>query len=325
MIVEKADISDLTAITRVLYSIEKSQIPLAGIIHSAGMLSDGVLLNQTWSSFEKVMEAKIQGAWNLHQLTQHQPLDFFVLFSSAASLFGSPGQGNHSAANSFLDGLAHYRQSMGLPGLSLHLGAVSQVGEAAQRGADIKAHKQGMGTISPHQLLESLELLMGSSASAEVGLVPIDWLAWQEKTANWPFLSDWYQIMQTNKGVSGLEFLSKLKAAVPKERRSLLEAHVHRQLSLVLGINNPESISLEAGFFDLGMDSLTSVELRNKLQTSLTCSLPTTLVFDYPTVAELVDYLAKDLLVDKEPILDEEKVLKVEEIAQNLAEQLGIN
>ena len=296
VVVEKADVSDITAMTRVLHNIDNSNIPLAGIIHSAGMLSDGVLINQTWSNFEKVMAAKVQGAWHLHQLTQNQPLDFFILFSSVASLLGSPGQANHSAANSFLDGLAHYRRAMGLPGLSLHWGADSQVGAAAERGADIKAHKQGIGTISPEQVLESLELLMSSFARAEVGLVAIDWSAWQEKVAKWQFLSDWQQVMQTTSGVSGSEFVFKLEAAAPKERRSLLVAHVLRQLSLVLGIENPESISLEAGFFDLGMDSLTFVELRNKLQTSLDCSLPSTLAFDYPTVGKLVDYLSQEIL-----------------------------
>jgi malonyl CoA-acyl carrier protein transacylase len=324
VVVEKADVSDVTAITRVLYNIENSKAPLAGIIHSAGMLSDGALSNQTWSSFEKVMAPKVQGAWYLHQLTQNQPLDFFVLFSSAASLLGSPGQGNHSAANGFLDGLAHYRRAIGLPGLSLHWGAVSQVGEAAERGADVRAHKQGMGVISPTQVLESLELLMSGTA-VEVGVVPIQWSAWQERVAQWPFLSDWQEIIQTTSEGSGSEFLLKLEAAAPGERHSLLVAHVRRQLSLVLGINNPESISLETGFFDLGMDSLTSVELRNKLQTSLGCSVPSTLVFDYPTLGQLVDYLAHDLLIEKKPILDDETVVEVEEIAQKLAEQLGIN
>ena len=180
------------------------------------------------------------------------------------------------------------------------------MGEAAERGADVIAHKQGMGTISPTQVLESLELLMSGSArtegnlsDVEVGVVPIQWSAWQEKVAKWSFLSDWQEIIQTTSEGSGSEFLLKLEAAAPGERRSLLVAHVRRQLSLLLGINNPESISLETGFFDLGMDSLTSVELRNKLQTSLNCSLPTTLAFKYPTVDKLIDYLAQQFnLID---------------------------
>ncbi|NEQ05932.1 MAG: SDR family NAD(P)-dependent oxidoreductase [Moorea sp. SIO4E2] len=325
VVVEKADVSDLESMTRVLHKIEQSNIPLAGVIHSAGMLSDGVLQNQSWSSFEQVMAPKVQGAWHLHQLTQNQPLDFFVLFSSAASLLGSPGQGNHSAANGFLDGLAHYRRGMGLSGLSIHWGAVAQVGEAAERGADMRASKQGMGVISPTQVLESLELLM-SGEDVEVGVIPLEWSAWQERLAQWPFLADWQETIQTTSETSKSEFLLKLEATEPNERRSLLVAHVRRQLALVLGINNPESISLETGFFDLGMDSLSSVELRNKLQSSLDCSLPSSLAFDYPTVEKLVDYLVKDLLAEKEEVPDEsEQLIEIDDIAKRLAEQLGAN
>ncbi|NER93850.1 MAG: SDR family NAD(P)-dependent oxidoreductase, partial [Symploca sp. SIO1B1] len=325
VVVEKADVSDLESMTRVLHKMDQSSIPLAGVIHSAGMLSDGVLQNQIWSSFEQVMAPKVQGTWHLHQLTQNQPLDFFVLFSSGASLFGSPGQANHSAANGFLDGLAHYRRGMGLPGLSIHWGAVAQVGEAAEKGADLRASGVGMGVISPTQVLESLELLM-SSEDVEVGVLPIEWSAWQERVAEWPLLADWQETTQTTSETSRSAFLLKLEATAPSERCSLLVAHVRRQLALILGINNPESIALETGFFDLGMDSLTSVELRNKLQTSLDCSLPSSLAFDYPTIDKLVNYLAKNLLFEKEQILDEsEPVIEIDDIAKKLAEQLGAN
>ncbi|NEQ83923.1 MAG: SDR family NAD(P)-dependent oxidoreductase, partial [Moorea sp. SIO2I5] len=296
VVVEQADASDVESMTRVLYKIEQSNIPLAGVIHSAGMLSDGVLQNQSWSSFEQVMASKVKGAWHLHQLTQNQPLDFFVLFSSVASLLGSPGQGNHALANGFLDGLAHYRRGIGLPGLSIHWGSVAQVEEVAERGADVSLQKQGMGVISPTQVLESLELLM-SGSDIEVGVVPIEWSAWQERVAQWPFLADWQETTQTTSEISKSEFLLKLNATAPNERRSLLVAHVRRKFALVLGIHHPESISLETGFFDLGMDSLTSVELRNKLQTSLDCSLPSSLAFDYPNIQSLTDYLEKTIIL----------------------------
>ncbi|NEO38502.1 MAG: SDR family NAD(P)-dependent oxidoreductase [Moorea sp. SIOASIH] len=296
VVVEKADMSDPELMTRVVHKIEQSNIPLAGVIHSAEMLSDGVLQNQIWSSFEQVMAPKVQGTWHLHQLTQNQPLDFFVLFSSAASLLGSPGQGNHSAANGFLDGLAHYRRGMGLPGLSIHWGPVAQVGEAAERGVDMRASEQGMSVLSPTQVLQSLELLM-SGSDIEVGVVPIDWSAWQERVAQWSFLADWQETIQTTSEISKSEFLLKLEATAANERRSLLVAHVRSQLALLLGINHPESIALETGFFDLGMDSLTSVELRNKLQTSLDCSLPSSLAFDYPNIQSLTDYLEKIIIL----------------------------
>ena len=302
VIVEKADVSDRESMEKVLSNIEHSTFPLAGIIHSAGTLSDGVIQNQTWSSFEKVMAPKVQGAWYLHELTQQHSLDFFVLFSSVASLFGSPGQANHSAANAFLDGLAHYRRAMGLPGLSIHWGVVSQVGEAAERGADVSALQQGMGVIAPAQVLESLELLMSGQSTTEanfgieVGVVPLEWSQWQERVSKWRFLGDWQQTTLEVAELSKSDFLLKLEATPPKDRRSLLVAHVRRQVALVLGINHPESISLETGFFELGMDSLTSVELRNKLQTSLGCSMSSTVAFDYPDLIKLTDYLSEQIL-----------------------------
>ncbi|NEP72539.1 MAG: SDR family NAD(P)-dependent oxidoreductase [Okeania sp. SIO2G4] len=339
VVVEIADVSDRESMEKVLSNINHSTFPLAGVIHSAGTLSDGVIQNQTWSSFEKVMAPKVQGAWYLHELTKQQSLDFFVLFSSVASLLGNPGQANHSAANAFMDGLAHYRRTMGLPGLSIHWGAVSQVGEAAERGADVRLNEQGMGIIPPAQVLESLELLMSGQPTMEanhgieVGVVPIEWSKWQERVGKWRFLADWQETTLEVTESSKSDFVLKLEATAPSERRSLLVAHVRHQVALVLGINKPESIGLETGFFDLGMDSLTSVELRNKLQTSLKCSLPSTLAFDYPKIGVLVDYLAKDLLIlEEKKENDSDTVnrnsnqnLQIDNIAQKLAEKLGVN
>ncbi len=298
VVVEKADVSELQSMARVVSQINQSTFPLAGVIHSAGMLLDGVMQNQNWSSFKKVMTPKVQGAWHLHQLTQNQPLDFFVLFSSAASLLGSAGQANHCAANAFLDGLAHYRRAMGLTGLSIQWGAVSQVGEAAERGADIRLEQKGIGAIAPNQVLEALELLITSSG-VEVGVVPIEWSAWSDRVASWPFLADWKQTTQTAES-SKSEFLLQLEAAVPSERQEILVAHVRLQVAEILQLTSSQKVDLKQGFFDLGMDSLMALELRSRLQKSLQCNLPATLTFKYPTLKSLVDYLV-DLVLESEP------------------------
>ncbi|MEM7552756.1 MAG: SDR family NAD(P)-dependent oxidoreductase [Cyanobacteria bacterium P01_A01_bin.84] len=297
VVVEKADVSDVTDMTRVLHNIENFNMPLAGIIHSAGMLSDGVLINQIWSNFEKVMAAKVQGSWLLHNLTQNQSLDFFILFSSVASLLGSPGQGNHSAANGFLDGLAHYRQSMGLPGLSINWGAVSQVGEAVEKGADIRATEQGMGTISPHQVLESLELLMGGSntKNTEVGVMPINWLVWHEKVSNWPFLSDWQEIIQLpetqragkKQNEEFYKLLKQLKAAFPEEREKLLKAYLQDEVAQVLGMSAGR-IDLQQPLNTMGLDSLMAVELRNRLHLDLAVDIPIVKFMEDINISDLV-------------------------------------
>lgn len=294
VVVLKADVSEAEQVARVLAEIEQSLPPLRGIIQCVGILDDGVLQQQSWERFARVMAPKVQGSWNLHTLTQNVPLDFFVLFSSVASLLGSAGQANHAAANAFLDVLAHYRRTQGLPGLSINWGAVAEVGAAAKRQAGERLRAQGIGTIAPQQVLEVLEQLF-SQTSAQVGVVPINWSQFREESVAWSFLADFQQASeQLSKQCS--EFLQQLGAAPTKKRRSLLLAYVCSQVAKVLGLNPSQLIDLQQGFFELGMDSLTSVELRNRLQTSLACKLPSTVAFDYPTVEALVDYLIQEVL-----------------------------
>ena len=131
VIVARADMARREDVQRLLSEIAASHAPLRGIVHAAGVLDDGVLLQQEWERFARVMAPKIAGSWNLHTLTQDLPLDFFVLFSSASSVLGSPGQTNYAAANAFMDALAHLRRSQGLPALSINWGAWSVSGMAA--------------------------------------------------------------------------------------------------------------------------------------------------------------------------------------------------
>src|SRR5262249_32324326 len=127
----QADVADEQAVERILEQIAASMPPLRGIVHAAGVLDDGVLLKQSWGRFERVLAPKLLGAWNLHTQTRGLPLDFFVLFSSLASVLGSPGQGNYAAGNAFLDALAHHRQSQGLPALSVNWALWAEAGMAA--------------------------------------------------------------------------------------------------------------------------------------------------------------------------------------------------
>ena len=298
IVVKQADVAARQAMAQVVAEIEAALPPLAGVIHSVGVLEDGILQQQSWPRFAKVMDPKVLGAWNLHQLTKDRPLDFFILFSSVASLLGSPAQANHSAANAFLDGLAYHRQAMGLPGLSINWGTVSQVGQAAERGADVTMQQKGIGAITPERFLAALEILMHSSA-IEVGVVPIDWSVLLSGATRSPFWADWQENSPTaSSAASSPEFLQQLRSAIPGEQRDLLIAYVRRQVAQVLRIVDPRSINLDVGFFDLGMDSLTSVELRNCLQTSLGCAMPSTVAFDYPTVRSLADYLTQQVLTD---------------------------
>ena len=292
MTIVQADVSDEGQVSRALREVDESLPPLRGIIQSAGVLDDGVLTQQSWDRFERVLAPKVQGSWHLHALTQGRTLDFFVLFSSAASLLGSQGQANHSAANAFLDALAAYRRVHGMPGLSINWGAWSDIGAAARRDPEEQARRKGMGWISPRQGIASLDALFRVSV-AQAGVVAMDdWGAYLRSRPPSPFFTE-FESVEGAAPEPEAGILHALEEAPPGERRAVLSAYVRTEIRKALGFEPAAAIDLRAGLFDLGMDSLTSVELRNALQSGLACSLSPNLTFDYPTAGALIDHLAE--------------------------------
>ena len=164
------DISQQEDVIKILSEIEASLPSLRGIIHAAGVLDDGLLLNMSWQQFKQVMTPKVEGVWHLHDLTQEKPLDFFVCFSSITSILGSSGQGNYAAANAFMDGLVHHRRTMGLPGLSINWGPWAEEGMAARLGSQHQNRMltQGITPIKKEQGLHILANLLAED-STQVG------------------------------------------------------------------------------------------------------------------------------------------------------------
>ena len=292
-----ADVSQQEDVARLLEECQATA-PLRGIVHGAGVLDDGVLLQQSVERFSRVMAPKVAGAWNLHNLTLGFPLDFFVCFSSVASSLGTSGQGNYVAANAFLDSLAHHRHALGLPCLTVNWGAWAETGMATNLS---EAHQRrlkewGMDFIMPQQGLPMLGQLLRQEA-VQVSVVPVNWSKWLGRL---PAVPPFYKNVQPSKSKSTepkqLEFGQQLEAAPPSQRRGLLAEYLRIQVGKTLGVSSPEEIELGQRLFDLGLDSLMAVELRSRLQSSLGCSLRSTLLFDYPTIEALVDYLAKEVL-----------------------------
>ena len=155
--VVQGDVASATDVGRALAEARAILGPVRGVVHAAGQLDDGVLLEQDWARFAGVMAAKVAGAWHLHTLTRDDDLDLFVLFSSVASLLGSPGQGNHAAANAYLDALAHHRRALGLCGLSINWGAWSEIGAAARADRERRIQLQGIDSMTPAEALAALE------------------------------------------------------------------------------------------------------------------------------------------------------------------------
>jgi NAD(P)-dependent dehydrogenase (short-subunit alcohol dehydrogenase family)/acyl carrier protein len=289
--VVSADVAQADAMTRLIAAIPAQQ-PLAGVIHAAGALEDGILRHQNWSRFATVLAAKVAGAWHLHELTRSLPLDFFVLFSSGTSLLGTGGQANHAAANAFLDALAHHRRARGLPALSIDWGAWSEIGAAANPDLLDRMEQQGMGAIAPGQGLAAWAALLQTDA-AQVGVMPIQWRRFLgESGAVPPFFRQFQQAAPQRGGQVPVR-QQLLEAADP---RAVLTRHVLEHVAQTLGWDSAEQIGVEQGFFELGMDSLMSIELRRRLQKSLECELPSTLAFTYPSVKAVAEYLAVEVL-----------------------------
>jgi|GEM_PF-1585768 len=283
----QVDIAEDEQLAVLLAEIEREFPPLAGVFHSAGWLNDGVVRQQSWDRFESVLRPKVQGAWNLHLRTAGLPLDHFVLFSSVASLVGSAGQANHCAATSFLDALAHHRRAQGLPGLSINWGVWA--GDAGARvEVSEQARSPGFGLIPKQQGLRALELLLKGQA-AQVGVAAIDWSASGSGRPT-PYLADLKEKAGGRTVERGL-FMTKLVEAPVARRQKLLMDYLNEQLAWMRGMSSGEQIDPTRGFHELGIDSLASLQLKNRLQSGLGLSLPATLVFNYPTIEKLAEQL----------------------------------
>ena len=304
----QGDVSDRAHLAELFSRFGHSLPPLRGIVHSAGTLDDGVLAQQTWERFEKVMAPKVDGAWLLHVLSQDQPLDFFILFSSAVSMLGSAGQGNHVAACAFEDALAHHRHDLGLPALSIDWGPWGEIGAATQGGVSQRLQLKGFHLIEPQQGLRLFEYLLWRDR-AQVGVMSVDW---RQYVASLPpgcpsmlfsrvlSKADVHPLGEQRKTSHQPALLEQLSQASPNKRRSLLEAHIRELAIKVLGLNPSFKLDLNQGLATFGMDSLMTIELKNRLQASVGKSLSSTIVFDHPTVAALAEYLEQNVLMVKE-------------------------
>jgi NADPH:quinone reductase-like Zn-dependent oxidoreductase/SAM-dependent methyltransferase len=302
----EADVADGEAVARIVADIDRTGPPLRGIVHAAGTLDNAILARQDVSRLSSVMAAKVVGTWNLERATRDRALDFFVLFSSSASVLGAPGQANHAAANVFLDALAQHRRARGLSGLSLDWGAWSEVGAAAREETARRIALDGMGRMRPDEALAAFERAMAGD-EAQIAILPVDWgslMARRSAAGRLPSLLRGLQpatggvarVAAPGPTADGL--LARLEAAAPARRRQLLAEHVAGRVVRVLGLDPSHPIDPLRPLKEMGIDSLMAVELRNGLKADLRLDggLPATLAFDHPTVEAIAAYLAQEAL-----------------------------
>jgi acyl transferase domain-containing protein len=295
IVIVRTDISDYEHLSRTLAERAGTLFPLRGIVHCAEARDHDPLLRLDWQRFQAVMNPKVSGAWNLHLLTIDQPLDFFVLFSSTASLLGSPNQGSYAAANAFLDALAHHRRAQGLPALCINWSAWSMDGLATSLSAEAYLGIAAMPSVHAFETLQYLLDLNVVQAGALLFNVR-QWCQSYPKAAMLPLFATllrepdhFYKATNQESSVR-----ASLLAAEPAQRRSVLETHLLEQIASVLRLGRAR-LGPQTPLGTLGFDSLRVVELRNRLEVNLGLTLPATLLWAYPTVATLAVHLAEKM------------------------------
>nr|WP_302832455.1 SDR family NAD(P)-dependent oxidoreductase [Streptomyces samsunensis] len=319
------DVADRDAVAGLLDAVPEDA-PLSAVVHTAGVLDDGVLTALTPERMDAVFRPKVDGALHLHELTRELELSAFVLFSSAAGTFGSSGQGNYAAANAYLDALAQHRAAQGLPATSLGWGMWSQdAGMTAQLG-DSDHRRLARDGLTALSAAEGMELFDTALRTGEPALLPIKLdlgaLRAQAATGSVPpllrgLVPQPRQPRQQARSAHGHDadtLTTRLAGAGSADRQAILLDLVRQEAAYVLGYTSVGRIGPDAAFTDVGFDSLTVIELRDRLLARTALRLPATFAFDFPTPQTLADHLNTRLGADttQDPVLAE--VARLEEL-----------
>jgi NADPH:quinone reductase-like Zn-dependent oxidoreductase/SAM-dependent methyltransferase/acyl carrier protein len=296
------DVADADAVDRALATLREDLPPLRGVFHTAMVLDDGILANLDRERFLRVTASKVRGAWNLHAACGLD-LDHFVLFSSVSSVMGNQGQGNYAAANAFLDALAQYRRKVGLPGLSINWGHLSDVGYLARNHevADM-LDRRGIEGLRPAQAMEGLEVIL-SRNEPQILCARADWSRLAKVFSAvgsqrfLPLVSRYLAEEET--GGDGGRIRKELARAAPEEREAIIQGYVREQVARVLG-GDPANLDLERPLAELGLDSLMAVELKNRIEGDLGITLPTRDLMQEPTIEKLTPVVMSQLGVGGE-------------------------
>ena len=298
------DIADSAATADFLEQIRKEDAPLRGIFHAAGIIDDGAVLAQDWARFRRVLRPKAGGVQVLDRLTRPDRLDWFVMFSSMASLVGSPGQANYCAANAILDCVTHERRRLGLPAQSINWGPWQQIGLAAGKALQRRVGAQGFSPMTPGEGVLALGEIM-REGNVQVGAARADWsqlLARRSARGVPRFFSKLVDAPGSGTASTSAprelrtSLQERLEGAVAGRRRAIVKHFVRECIMQVLADGTPMTFDDHQPLGDLGLNSLLAVELRNTLSRSLGVGLSPTLLFDYPTVDAVTDHLLNEVL-----------------------------
>ncbi|MEU2827054.1 SDR family NAD(P)-dependent oxidoreductase, partial [Streptomyces bacillaris] len=302
------DVGDRDALAALLAEIP-AEHPLTAVVHTAGVLDDGLVTSLDDSRTATVLRPKADAAWHLHELTKDLDLSAFVLYSSLSGLIGGPGQANYAAANTFLDALARHRNDLGLPAVSLAWGlwadASTMTGQLSDRDLRRLA-RTGLAPIDAKAGMEAFDdaLALGRPV---VAVTPLDREALRAAD---PVPALFRGLVRpSRRRASGRDadngsFAERLRDLPRSGQRAAVLAMVSEQIAHVLGHSDPSAVEIEQAFRDLGFDSLTAVELRNRLTKATGIRLPATLIFDHPTPAALALFVGARLGIEETPVTE---------------------
>jgi acyl transferase domain-containing protein/acyl carrier protein len=293
----QADIAEPEQVRQVVAEAQLAMGPLRGILHAAMVLDDAPIEHLNEERMWKVLAPKMAGAWNLHTVTAELPMDFFVLFSSMASVFGSPGQANYNAGNAFLDALAYYRRSCGLPALTVNWGAVGDVGHVANSTeTSTRLTRLGVRTVPVSGMLDALDELMCSDA-VQIAAAQLDWKdLLRAMGSRVPArFADLASGSNAAEGVAGN--ISNVRAILEADsttRSTLLETYIRHHAAHAMGAA-PANIDTHRSLLNLGLDSLIAVNVRNRIKADFGINVSLATFMQGASVKVLAAYLAERL------------------------------
>lgn len=292
VVVLTGDVVDDESLKAALTGVPSDLPPLRGVFHAAGVLADGIITEMTLDQMDRALAPKVRGAWNLHLATRDMLLDHFVLFSSVASVLGSPGQANYAAGNAYLDALAHARHAAGLPATAINWGPWAGSGMAVEAGLDGANQPRGMSLIEPELGLEVLGKLMKSGAP-QVAVMNAQWsdmlkLLGSRRPALLNEIAAEVQESGGDVGASRVDhaFRNQLLTADEAQRNLLVQDYIRQELARIMGIA-PESLEVDQPLSTFGLDSLLALELKNNLEGRLDFTLPMAKLMEGPSIASL--------------------------------------
>ena len=288
------DLSDAGAVRALLAQFDGSRMPLRGVVHAAGVLDDGLLEEQTWERFENVLRPKLVGSLLLDQLTRDRELDFFALYSSAASVLGSPGQSNYALANAFMDGLAWSRVAAGVPGTSLNWGPWAE-GMAADERVRRRMELQGVRAIESEEAHRVLDQLL-SNGTAQATVIDVDWRRMRSGMGGQlpPMLAE-LAPQATAASLQNSQLVAQLLQLSGSARQELLHRSISELLHQVLGSN--DALDADRPLVEMGLDSLMAVELSTGLQEMLGdgFQIAPTMLFDHPSLNAITEFVLSQM------------------------------